>query len=248
MQKEGKKVLHKKYEAMVANIEGVQGYAAALKHDFNKEKAMYQPEGRAMKEHVAKVERALIGQIGSRWNIGGEVRDALSKHAGELVACQGPMQDSGHSIITLNNFIDDTRGRFLKADPVVLMECIEEVQKYLLKVHDIPQRVVNTQEAVTNISASAKDSPNQAHVALASAQSVQEQVRHMQGNLTAIKAALTEASQGYQTMCKELIQVEEREHEDMMTCVGGIQEAKDIGLSVTIETEGLQEFHKTMHL
>ena len=36
--------------------------------------------------------------------------------------CKGLIKDKRHSITTLNKFMDDTRGKFLKADPVVLKE------------------------------------------------------------------------------------------------------------------------------
>ena len=82
-----------------------------------------------------------MGQIESCWNIGSEVRDTMSKHAGGLAECQGPIQDAGHSITTLTNLMPDTRARVLKADPVALKGNMVEVQKYLVKVQDIPQRV-----------------------------------------------------------------------------------------------------------
>ena len=50
---------------------------------------------------------------------------------------QSLIKDAGHSISTLKNFMDNTRGRFLKADPVGLKGTMEEVQKYLVKVEDI---------------------------------------------------------------------------------------------------------------
>ena len=56
VQKESKEALHKSEHAMVAKMEEVQGCAAALQHDYDKEKGIHQAEGRAMKEHIAKVE------------------------------------------------------------------------------------------------------------------------------------------------------------------------------------------------
>ena len=63
VQKEGKEALHNKYEAIMKNIEGVQGYAAALHHDYDKAKGIHQAEGRAIKEPIAEVEGGLTGQI-----------------------------------------------------------------------------------------------------------------------------------------------------------------------------------------
>ena len=65
VQKESKEALYKSRGPMVAKMEQVRGYGAALQHDQNKAKGIYQAEGRAMKEHNAKAEGELTGQIES---------------------------------------------------------------------------------------------------------------------------------------------------------------------------------------
>ena len=135
--------------------------------------------------------------------------------------------------------MDDARARFLKAAPVTLTGDMEKVQKYLVKVQDIPQRVQHMGEAMAHMSGSVKEGREQTKAALASATSAQEIVPHMESNITSFKTTLTEAAQGYQTMRREPVKVENREHEDIMACVGGIQEPKDIALRVTGEAKGL---------
>ena len=49
-------------------------------------------------------------------------------------------------------------------------------------------------------------------------------------------------------MGNDLAGVDKGEHDDIMACVGGIQEAKDIVQRVMGETQGPQESDKTMHL
>ena len=85
VQKEGKEAHKKKHEAMVEIVQGVQGYAAAWQDDYDTCKGIHQAQGRAMKEHIAQVVGELIGQIETCPNIGGEITDTLTKHAGELV-------------------------------------------------------------------------------------------------------------------------------------------------------------------
>ena len=119
-----------------------------------------------------------------------------------------------------------------------------EVQKYLVKVQDITQRVGYMEEAMAHISGLVKEGREHTKGAMASATSAQEKVQHMESNITSYNTTLTEAAQGYQTMRKEVVRVEKGEHEDMMACVKGIQEAKDIWLRPNGETQGLQELHK----
>ena len=121
---------------------------------------------------------------------------------------------------------------------------MEEVQKYLVRVQDFPQRVGHMKEAMAHISGWVKEGREHTKGAMASATSAQEEVQQMESNITTFNRTLTEAAQGYQTMRKEVVMVEKREHEGMMACVKGIQEAKDIGLRVNGETQGLQELHK----
>ena len=67
---------------MVANIEEVQGYAAALQHDSEREKGISQGEGGAMKKHIPKVQGELMEQIESCRSFGiRDIRDTLFKHA-----------------------------------------------------------------------------------------------------------------------------------------------------------------------
>ena len=44
MQKGSKEALHKSAKAMAAKMEEVQGYAAALQHEYDKGKGIYQAE------------------------------------------------------------------------------------------------------------------------------------------------------------------------------------------------------------
>ena len=86
-------------------------------------------------------------------------------------------RDTGYSIATLNNFIHNTgeyscrKGNF------------EEVQKYLVKVQDIPQQLVHMEEAMAHMSGSVKDGWEQTKGALASATSAQENVQQMGSNI-----------------------------------------------------------------
>ena len=157
------------------------------------------------------------------------------------------MKNTGHSISTLKNFMDDNRGQFLKANHVALKDNIEQVQKYLANVQDIPQRVMRIPEALANMSGSVKEEREQRGVVHATANVARERVQHMESNITNCNTMLTEAAQGYPIMRKDLLGVEKRDYEDIMTCVQGIQEAKDIGLRVIGETQGLQESRKKMH-
>ena len=92
---------------------------------------------------------------------------------------------------------------------------------------------------------SVKEGREQTKGTLASATSVQGKVQHIERNITSFKPTLTEAQHGYQTMGKDVVRVEKREHEDMMACVGGIEEAKDIWLRVIGETQGLRDSWST---
>ena len=116
-----------------------------------------------------------------------------------------------------------------------------------MKVQDSPERVVHMQKAMAHFLGLVNQEREQKKLALASANNAQEKVQHLESNITNFKTDLTEAAQGHQTMHKEVAGPEKREHEDMMACIGGIEEAKDIELQVTGETQRVQESHKTMH-
>ena len=95
VQKQSTEALKKSEKDMVAKMKELKGCAAAVQRSDVKKRGIYQAEGRAVKEHIAKVEGELIGLIESCCTIGGEVRDTLSEHAGELVECQGLIKDTG---------------------------------------------------------------------------------------------------------------------------------------------------------
>ena len=102
------------------------------------------------------------------------------------------------------------------------------------------------EEAMAHMSGSVKGGSEQTKEAMASATNAQKKVQHMGSNITSFKTTITEAAHGNETMCKELVRVEKREREDMMACMGGLQECKNIERCVTGETQGLQESDKTM--
>ena len=157
------------------------------------------------------------------------------------------MKDHGGSLTGLLNFMDETRQRDIRADPVRTREHVEEIQRWIKRTKNIPVRVGGIEQAVATISGALKSAGEDIRRVDNTARTVNRRVTEVNGTLDTMRGSLDEANRARQALQMERQKVESAIRKDPEACGLYLQMAKEMAQRTEAEVQSLQDREKTAY-